>query len=885
MKSSEIRKKFLDYFSKKGHSTVASSSLIPEADPTLLFTNAGMVQFKRVFLGEEERGYLRAASCQRCLRAGGKHNDLENVGQTARHLTFFEMLGNFSFGDYFKAEAIEYAWEFLTSEMGLPSEKLYATVFEDDDEAERLWIDKVGLPKDRVLRLGAEDNFWSMGDIGPCGPCSEILIDQGEALGCGKKTCAPGCDCDRYLELWNLVFMQFDRGPDGTLTPLPRPSIDTGMGLERLAAVMQGKTSNYDSDLFTPIISRIEKLSNVKYGTDPDTDISIRAVADHSRAVAFLITDGILPSNEGRGYVLRRIIRRGVRHGKLLGLNSPFLFKVAELVTELMGDIYPETKHSAELITKATRGEEERFFETLERGLALLEDEVSKLKKKNVKTIPGLVAFKLYDTYGFPLDLTADILSRQGFSVDETGFSEAMDSQRKMARESWKGEGAETDEIKSKELYSTLLSEGVSSEFVGYHTEAASSKVTRIIKDGLVVETAVAGERVEVITEQTPFYGESGGQAGDTGLITAKGLSIKVTDTKKPLPELILHNCHVEEGRLRVADTVELVPERKKRLDTARNHTATHLLHSALRERLGEHVRQAGSLVNDSGLRFDFNHFEALTDDELNSIEADANRAVTENIEVVTEVLPYTEAVKKGALAFFGEKYDETVRMVQVKGVSAELCGGTHVARTGDIGLIKIVSEGSVASGVRRLEALTGEAALRKTAASEAALKESGLLLKSTKTEVPEKIRKLLQRQKELEKEISRLKEGKKAGDAGELIEKARSVRGIKVLAEKVESMDPKELRQSADTLKAKMGSGIVVLLSTQNEKVQILASVTKDLTERFSAGEIVKRLAPTVGGKGGGRADMAQAGGKLTNKVDLALEEAFATIEDMASD
>ncbi|MBI2413218.1 MAG: alanine--tRNA ligase [Deltaproteobacteria bacterium] len=879
MRSSEIRKRFLDYFKKNGHTIVPSSGLIPKGDPTLLFTNAGMVQFKGVFLNEETREYKTAVSCQKCMRAGGKHNDLENVGRTARHHTFFEMLGNFSFGDYFKEGAIKYAWDFLTNEMRLPKDKLWVTVFETDDEAATIWKKSAGVSEDRIVRLGAKDNFWSMGDTGPCGPCSEILIDQGVEAGCGEPTCAVGCDCDRYLELWNLVFMQYDRSADGKLTPLPSPCIDTGMGLERLSAVLQGKKSNYDSDLFSPIIEFIEGLSSVKYGADHENDVSIKAIADHARAISFLMTDGVLPSNEGRGYVLRRIIRRAARHGKFLGLKEPFLYKVNARVVEHMGEVYPELKGAASLIARATKGEEERFFETLERGLALLEEEIKTLKGKGEKVIPGEVAFKLYDTFGFPSDLTADIVRKGGFSVDEAGFNRYMDEQKRKARESWKGmEGTGAPQ----ELYKSLAASGLKSEFVGYHMEAVSSRVLYIIKDGKGVDTAFDGDTVEIITAETPFYGESGGQVGDTGAIVGKGFNITVTDTTRPANDLIVHACRIEAGSVSVGDEAELVPDMERRDATRRNHTATHILHAILRKRIGEHVRQAGSLVGPTGFRFDFNHFEAIGAEALKAIEEEANRAVLKNIEVATDVLSFDEAVKRGALAFFGEKYGATVRMVSVKGVSAELCGGTHVRRTGDIGLIKITGEGSVASGVRRIEAVTGESAWKAVTEAEDALKESAQILKVPKQDVPDKIRKLLIDQKELQKEIERLKGKGKAASAGDLLENVRKINDVSVLAAKVEAGDAKELREMADALRSKLGSGIVVLAAVQDSKALLLAAVTKDLTKKYSAGEIIKRLAPTVGGRGGGKEDLAQAGGPDPSGIKDAIESAYRTIEEM---
>jgi alanyl-tRNA synthetase len=884
MKSDDIRKNFLDYFASKGHRVVGSSSLLPQADPTLLFTNAGMNQFKPVFLAEETRDYVTAATSQKCMRAGGKHNDLENVGRTARHHTFFEMLGNFSFGDYFKETAIEYAWDFLVNVMGLDKEKLYATVYTDDDEAAGIWADKIGLPPERILRLGEKDNFWSMGDVGPCGPCSEILIDQGTALGCDSPTCAPGCDCDRYLEIWNLVFMQFDRDAEGTLTPLPAPCIDTGMGLERLSAVVQGKLNNYDTDLFTPIIEKIEEISGVKYGSDAETDFSIRAVADHARAIAFSITDGILPSNVDRGYVLRRIIRRAARHGRLLGIREPFLYKVTTAVAVRMGGVYPELTEANDFVARATMNEEKRFLETLERGLALLETEVDRLKQDNLTVLSGTIAFRLYDTFGFPVDLTADIIERDGFTVDQTGFETEMEVQRSSARaarvKAMAALGAGSDE---SALFSAMAESGMESAFVGYHMEAVAGKVLAIISDGKEVDTVTAKSKtVQVVTDQTPFYGESGGQTGDTGSIVAAGLSIEVIDTKRPQASITVHYCKIKTGTLSVGATVELVPDTERRRAIRRSHTATHLLQSALRDIIGEHVKQAGSLVTPGHLRFDFNHFEATDAALLTRIEEFANQAVLDNIEVTTESLSYDEAIKRGALAFFGEKYSSEVRMVQIAGVSTELCGGTHVTRTGDIGLIKIVAESSIAAGIRRIEAVTGHTALASTEATSAALNDSARLLRVPAAEVPVKVAKLMERTKELERELEELKGKSKATEAGELADEAKEINGIKVFAKKIEANDPKELRQMADTLRAKLGSGVILLGSAKAGKVFLLAAVTKDLTDKLRAGDIIKRVAPIVGGRGGGKPELAQAGGTEPDKLDAAIAELVTIVEEL---
>ena len=878
MTSNDIRKKkFLDYFEGKGHKIVPSSSLIPLGDPTLLFTNAGMVQFKGVFLNEEKRDYNRAATSQKCVRAGGKHNDLENVGQTARHHTFFEMLGNFSFGDYFKEGAIEYGWDFLTKVMELDPEKLWITVFHDDDEAAAIWKDKIGVPADRIVRLGEADNFWSMGETGPCGPCSEIHIDQGEDYGCKRKDCSVECECGRYLEIWNLVFMQYNRDANGTLTPLPKPSIDTGMGLERLSAVMQRKKSNYETDLFTPIIAFIEKLSGVKLGQSPAHDISIKAIADHARAVTFLITDGILPSNEGRGYVLRRILRRAVRHGKFLGLSDPFLHKVCDSVISLMGGAYPESVRSRDLVLRATKGEEERFFDTLDKGLEILDNEIAALKKNNETVLSGEAAFKLYDTFGFPLDLTADIIKDKGLTIDEAGFNESMEAQRTKARSAWKGSG----EVGAGGLYKELVKDAVRSEFTGYNTQAASGKIIALIKDGKLVESA-SDCKVEIVTDKTPFYGESGGQVGDTGTIIANNNSIQITDTKRPLTELIVHIGEIEAGSLKIGDEVELIPNTDKRAATMRNHSATHILHALLRESLGDHVRQAGSYVHPGSLRFDFNHFEALTGEELKRIEDKANRITLANEKVLSEELPYDEAIKKGALAFFEEKYGDLVRMVKINGISAELCGGTHVRMTGEIGPIRITGESSVAAGVRRIEAVTGEAAIDLAVSTDETLKSIASLLKMKPSELPGRVEKLLKENKELAREIEKLK-SKGADDS--IDEKdIREIGGVKFYSKQIDSTDVKEMRAVADMVRVKMGSGITMVSSASGGNVKLLVTVTKDLTKRFHAGNIIKEIAPIIGGSGGGKPEMAQAGGNDASKLDEALKKAVSIIEASAA-
>lgn len=878
MKANEIRKSFLDYFQKNGHTIVPSSPLIPKGDPTLLFTNAGMIQFKAVFLGEEKRDYKRAVSVQKCMRAGGKHNDLENVGRTARHHTFFEMLGNFSFGDYFKKEAIEFAWDFMTRAMGLDPKRLWVTVFKEDNEAATLWEKDIGIPKNRIVRLGEKDNFWAMGDVGPCGPCSEIIIDQGKDVGCGKPTCAVGCDCDRFLELWNLVFMQYNKDLKGMLTPLPKPSIDTGMGLERLAAVIRGKKSNYESDLFMPIIDFIEELSGKEYGEGEINNISIRAIADHSRAVTFLITDGISPSNEGRGYVLRRIIRRASRHGKLLGMNEPFLYKVCGKVIEGMGKVYPEIITARDSIIKAIEGEETRFLETLGRGLNMLETEITTLKQKGRKIIPGAVAFKLYDTYGFPLDLTADIIRTEGFTVDEGAFNAAMDEQRIKAREAWKGSG----ETKIQELYRKLSSDGLKTNFIGYHADVASSKIICLIKDGKIVNNASQGDTVEVITQETSFYGESGGQVGDIGSIMGKGFELTVVDTKKPLTDIIVHHCTVKEGGVAAGDMVELVPDLNVRKSISRHHTATHLLHAALRNILGEHIRQSGSLVSPTRLRFDFSHFASISEIELNDIEQIVNNKIMENLEVKVDTLSYKDALAKGALAFFDEKYGDSVRMVSVEGFSKELCGGIHVKRTGDIGLVKILSDSSIAAGVRRIEAVAGAAAIKTIAGEKSIIKEATSLLKVSLNELPDKVNKLIQQQKTLEKEIENLRRRLQSSEASDILKNIKIVKGINVLSSQVDVTGPDDLRQMADVLRAKIHSGIVVLGSRSNGRAFILAAITQDLSNKFDANSIIKELAPIIGGKGGGKKDLAQAGGNNPSGLKDAIEKSYKIIEIM---
>ena len=875
MTGKEIRARFLKYFADRGHTVVASSSLIPHNDPTLLFTNAGMNQFKDCFLGMEKRDYVRACSSQKCVRAGGKHNDLENVGRTARHHTFFEMLGNFSFGDYFKKEAIAFAWDFLTRELGLDKSRLYVTVYQDDDEAAEIWHIQEGVPRERIYRFGEKDNFWSMGDTGPCGPCTEIFWDNGPETGCGSPDCAVGCDCDRYMEIWNNVFMQFDREASGKLTPLPKPAVDTGMGLERISAVIQGVKSNYDTDLFQGIIRHIETLSGKRYGENDKDDVSMRVIADHARATTFLICDGVLPSNEGRGYVLRRIMRRAARHAKMLGFAEPMLYRVVDAVNEMMADAYPELLEREAYIKKVILAEEERFIETLDNGLRILNEEVAVLRQAGRTVIPGETLFKLYDTFGFPTDLTGDIVAGEGFTIDEAGFEACMEKQREQAREHWKGSGEEGIAV----IHKTLHARGVRSRFVGYGEQTAYSPVTVILKDGSEVSAAQAGDEVEVITETTPFYGESGGQAGDTGTISTGSAHLRVTATVRPFPDLIVHRATVTDGGIAVGEAADLKVTVGERNATARNHTATHLLQSALREVLGDHVKQAGSLVAPDRLRFDFTHFSAMTPEEIRRVEDLVNGYIMENDDVHAREMAVQEALESGATALFGEKYGDRVRVVRVGSFSSELCGGTHVHAAGDIGFFKILSETGIAAGVRRIEALTGTGAINHVRQLEDEQKKIASLMKAEGSDPVEKLEKLLARQKELVREIETLQARLNASKSADLLAGAQEVAGVKVLAVKVEAVDPKGLRELSDTLKDRIGSGIVVLGCENAGKANLLVAVTPDLTGRFKAGEIVKALAPIIGGSGGGKPDLAQAGGGLTNKLAEALETVYRLI------
>jgi alanyl-tRNA synthetase len=864
MKSSEIRTAFLDYFKSRDHKIVPSSILVPRNDPSLLFVNAGMVQFKSIFLGEEKSPYNRATSCQKCMRAGGKHSDIENVGHTARHHTFFEMLGNFSFGDYFKREAMVFAWELLTERFGLPEEKLYVSVYEEDDEAAALWSELTGIPAERLVRLGAKDNFWQMGDTGPCGPCSEIIIDQGEDFGCGKPDCKVGCDCDRYLELWNLVFMQYNRDESGTLAPLPKPSIDTGMGLERITAVLQNKKTNFDTDIFAPIISAIESFSGVHYGKSPQGDISIKVIADHIRAIAFLLSEGLMPSNEGRGYVLRRITRRASRHAKLLGVEGAFLYRLIDSVADAMGAIYPELIHERERSAKLLLFEEDRFSRTLEQGIRILDDIMNTVRKTGTKTIPGKELFKLYDTYGFPLDLARDMAVDNHLHIDEEGFHQEMEIQRERARASWVGE-----EEAIASIYRELESEIGRTLFIGYDTLESESTIKAIVKEGKVIKEADAGETIELILDKTPFYGESGGQVGDLGTIYSNTAEAYVINTKKEAG-IHAHVVKIKSGGLHVWDTVKCVVDRGKRMAIARNHTATHLLHTALRTVVGEHVKQAGSYVSPERLRFDFSHFYQMDKKELENIEDSVNEKILENTRVETETKEIKDALQSGVIALFGEKYGERVRVVRVPGVSAELCGGTHCSFTGDIGLFVIVSEGSVASGIRRIEALTGKSAFDYLRQKKAELDEAKALLKTDKT--LEKIEKLISDSKSMEKEIQKLKTSSSRDAIADSLKEAFELDGVKVVRLRQDGLNTNDIRILADNIRDRINSGIMVIASVTEGNAAIVCMITKDLTDRYHAGEIIKNFSKIAGGKGGGKPDMAQGGTKDVEKLDTAL-------------
>ncbi|MCG8565513.1 MAG: alanine--tRNA ligase [Desulfobacterales bacterium] len=869
MKGNEARKIFLDYFNKHNHQHVRSSSLVPQDDPTLLFVNAGMVQFKRVFTGDEKRDYSTAVTSQKCVRAGGKHNDLENVGYTARHHTFFEMLGNFSFGDYFKEQAIEFAWDLLTNGYGFDAEKLHVSVYKDDDEAYDIWKDKMGIPEARICRLGEEDNFWAMGDTGPCGPCSEIHIDRGPEFGCDDPHCAVGCDCDRWLELWNLVFMQFERSEDGTMTPLPKPSIDTGMGLERIISVLQGVPTNFDTDLFTPIMDKVGELSGKKRGESDQVEVAMKVIADHSRSAAFLISDGVLPSNEGRGYVLRRIMRRAIRYGRSIGLKKPFLNETVKVVFQIMDEAYPELKDSAAFILNVVNNEEEKFLETLGTGMKLLEATIADVEKLDEKIIPGDVIFKLYDTFGFPVDIIVDHLKETDIELDMDGFDAAMAEQKARSRSKKKFAGV-------GEAYKSLTSQGVKTPFKGYDALEMESNALILVRDDKELDRAVAGDDVEIVTQETVFYAESGGQAGDCGSMENGNCKIEIADTVKDPSGIVIHKGRVVSGECAKGDTLILKVDGEKRQATAVNHTATHILHSALRKVLGDHVKQSGSLVTHNRLRFDFTHFSAITAQELADIENEVNLRIRGNYQVDTLEMSMDDAVKAGATALFEEKYGDTVRVVSQGDFSKELCGGTHTQRSGDVGFFKILSEAGIASGVRRIEAATGQAAVDAVHGYQAVVECTAGLVKANADNLTEKVDALVKEKKNLEKELASLKAKIASKSVDDIDSAIKEINGIKVLAKRVEIENPSQLRDLADKFKNKLGSGVLLLGAESNGKALLIAVVTKDLTGQVKAGDIVKKAAGIVGGGGGGRPDMAQAGGTKPENLDAALESVY---------
>ncbi|HHT8180067.1 TPA: alanine--tRNA ligase [Escherichia coli] len=860
--TAEIRQAFLDFFHSKGHQVVASSSLVPHNDPTLLFTNAGMNQFKDVFLGLDKRNYSRATTSQRCVRAGGKHNDLENVGYTARHHTFFEMLGNFSFGDYFKHDAIQFAWELLTSEkwFALPKERLWVTVYESDDEAYEIWEKEVGIPRERIIRIGdnkgapyASDNFWQMGDTGPCGPCTEIFYDHGDHIWGGPPG-SPEEDGDRYIEIWNIVFMQFNRQADGTMEPLPKPSVDTGMGLERIAAVLQHVNSNYDIDLFRTLIQAVAKVT----GATDLSNKSLRVIADHIRSCAFLIADGVMPSNENRGYVLRRIIRRAVRHGNMLGAKETFFYKLVGPLIDVMGSAGEDLKRQQAQVEQVLKTEEEQFARTLERGLALLDEELAKLSGD---TLDGETAFRLYDTYGFPVDLTADVCRERNIKVDEAGFEAAMEEQRRRAREA-SGFGAD---------YNAMIRVDNASEFKGYDHLELNGKVTALFVDGKAVDAINAGQEAVVVLDQTPFYAESGGQVGDKGELKGANFSFAVEDTQK-YGQAIGHIGKLAAGSLKVGDAVQADVDEARRARIRLNHSATHLMHAALRQVLGTHVSQKGSLVNDKVLRFDFSHNEAMKPEEIRAVEDLVNTQIRRNLPIETNIMDLEAAKAKGAMALFGEKYDERVRVLSMGDFSTELCGGTHASRTGDIGLFRIISESGTAAGVRRIEAVTGEGAIATVHADSDRLSEVAHLLKGDSNNLADKVRSVLERTRQLEKELQQLKEQAAAQESANLSSKAIDVNGVKLLVSELSGVEPKMLRTMVDDLKNQLGSTIIVLATVAEGKVSLIAGVSKDVTDRVKAGELIGMVAQQVGGKGGGRPDMAQAGGTDAAALPAAL-------------
>jgi alanyl-tRNA synthetase len=875
MKGVEVREKFLLYFESKEHRVVRSSSLVPQNDPTLLFTNAGMNQFKDVFLGKESRDYKRAVSSQKCLRVSGKHNDLENVGFTARHHTFFEMLGNFSFGDYFKAGAIEMAWELITQIYKLPQEKLYATIYKDDNEAFELWQKITGIPASRIYRLGEKDNFWSMGETGPCGPCSEIIIDRGEQYGCDRPDCDVGCECDRYFELWNLVFMQYNRLPSGKLEPLPSPNIDTGMGLERITSIIQGAETNYDTDFFRPLIKNIAELANVEYGEKTDIDVALRVIADHLRAIAFLISDGVMPSNEGPGYAFRRIMRRAIRFGKRLGIDKPFLYKLSGEVAAIMEDSYPELLESRELTAKICLAEEERFDTTLSVAIQRFEELAEQAVKQKRKLIDGKDAFMLYDTFGLPLDFALEVANEKGLKIDEAAFQEELHKQRAQARVSWK-------QSKAQDLKETPPLEIQKVDFIGYEAlESSDSKIIGLYNARYQkVKKLEKGQEGWLVLDKTPFYGETGGQTGDQGTITGENSSAVVIDTQRAGIEGIIHHVKVETGEFKENDIVSAQVDKERRRLTAANHTATHLLQSALRSELGNHVKQSGSLVSSNRLRFDFTHFSPLNQTQLKRIEALVNYRIQQNLPVIARRTSYEEAVAQNAIALFGEKYEEEVRMIAIDDISRELCGGTHVNRTGDIGLFILLNEGSVASGIRRIEAVTAKAAIELIQQKEELLLELQELLKADEKKLYPAVERLLTASKKQQKELDNLKLKLASSEVKKENADERQILGITVVSKLVENLDLPSLRSLSDNIRDRIKSGIIILGSQQDSKANLIVSVTKDLINKIKADIIIRELAKIIDGRGGGKATMAQAGGPKVESLEKALEESFKIIE-----
>jgi alanyl-tRNA synthetase len=874
----EIRSSFLDYFGKNGHEIVPSSPLVPRNDPTLMFTNAGMVQFKNVFTGLEKRPYQRATTAQKCVRAGGKHNDLDNVGYTARHHTFFEMLGNFSFGDYFKDRAIELAWNLVTKEFGLPVDRLMVTVFVDDDQAFNLWKKIAGLPESKIVRIAGSDNFWQMGDTGPCGPCSEIHYDFGPgASELGHLDCAFPCECGRYVEIWNLVFMQFDRDAQGRLNPLPKPSIDTGLGLERVACVLQGKLSNFETDLLRPIIDRAAETLKVQYGKSAGADTSLKIIADHVRAATFLISDGVLPSNEGRGYVLRKIMRRGIRQGTLLGYKGPFLYELSSFVTDHMKEAYPDLVTTRNYVMRVIKSEEERFAAMVGVGLQRLEGVIAQIQKSGGTTIPGIEIFKLYDTFGFPLDFTKEIADEKSMGLDMAGFDAELEKQRERARQSWKGDDGRVTPAFQK------FAENGGTQFLGYQAVKSSSRVIGLMKAGNPVNALdeLNGEG-EIVLDQTPFYAESGGQVGDVGTITSSSGVARVTDTYTPVRGVVVHKVRLELGRLAIGDEVDTHVDEERRRRIAANHTGTHLLHAALRDVLGTHVKQEGSLVAPDRLRFDYSHFAPLTPTEIQEIEQRINSVVFRNLPVQTQVMDLNEAVKSGAIAFFGERYAQQVRVVSIPDVSKELCGGTHTKMTGDVGMFKIVGESGISAGVRRIEALTGFGTYARLEEDEDLLGTLSQILKSPRQELTRSLARLLEQQRDLEHQLDNLKRKAAHSQIDDIVASQTLVQGVPVVSRRVEGVDAVVLRELAEQTGRKMASGVVVLALASEGKVTLVGTVSSDLQKKLHAGNIIKKVAGIVGGSGGGRPDFAQAGGKDVESVDRALGAVYNIVAEL---